>query len=78
MAKGNVAGARQLLQQAAEACDTEAAFALGTTYDPGMLRNFGMSSVAPDVAIARAWYERAKQLGSAEAADQLDSLPLGK
>jgi hypothetical protein len=76
MANGKVAEARLVFQKAAEACETDAAFALGAAYDPIFLQRFGMSALA-DIAIARAWYERAKQLGSAEAADQLDLLASG-
>jgi hypothetical protein len=74
IANGVVAAARLVFQRAAEACDTDAAFALGATYDPIMLRKLGRRALAPDIAAARTWYEKAKQLGSAEASDQLERL----
>jgi TPR repeat protein len=74
IANGVVAAARLVFQRAAEACDTDAAFALGATYDPIMLRKLGARALSPDIATARAWYEKAKKLGSAEASDQLDLL----
>lgn len=71
LANGIVAAARLIFQRAAEACDTDAAFALGATYDPVMLRTLGTRALAPDIATARAWYEKAKTLGSVEASNQL-------
>lgn len=74
IANGVFAAARLVFQRAAEACDTEATFALGATYDPITLQNLGTRTLAPDIATARAWYERAKKLGSVEASAQLELL----
>jgi DnaJ domain len=74
IANGIIAAARLVFQRAAEACDTDAAFALAATYDPKMLRKLGSRALAPDIATARAWYEKAKKLGSAEASNQLELL----
>jgi curved DNA-binding protein CbpA len=74
IANGVIAAARLAFQRAAEACDTDAAFALAATYDPTMLRKLGSRALAPDVATARAWYEKAEKLGSAEASNQLELL----
>jgi len=74
MANGVVAAARLVFQRAAEACDTDAAFALGATYDPIMLQKLGTRTLTPDLAMARAWYERARTLGSVEASAQLERL----
>ena len=74
IANGVFAAARLVFQRAAEACDTEAAFALGATYDPIMLQKLGTRTLAPDIATARAWYEKAKKLGSVEASAQLELL----
>jgi hypothetical protein len=63
MANGVIAAARLVFQPAAEACDTDAAFALAAAYDPMMLRKLGSRALAPDTATARAWYETAKRLG---------------
>jgi TPR repeat protein len=77
MAAGHLAEARSVFRRAAEACDAYAAFALGATYDPTLLQKLGVrarASLQPDLANARTWYEKAKKLGSAEAADQLELL----
>jgi DnaJ domain len=74
MANGNVAAARLVFQRAAEACDTEATLAIGATYDPIRLKELGLRALAPDINSARAWYEKAKTLGSDSASRQLELL----
>jgi hypothetical protein len=71
---GDVAAARLTLRRAAEAHNAQAALALGATYDPNVLRTLGIFGVTPDVAMARGWYEKAKEYGSAEAPRRLDLL----
>ena len=57
-----------MLARAAEAGSASAALALGGTYDPNTREIAGESRDAPpDTAMARAWYEKAKDLGPAEA-----------
>jgi hypothetical protein len=64
-AHGNVAAARLMLQRAADAGDATAAFALAETYDPLVLAGLGVKGgIAPDVALAQRWYEKAKALGT--------------
>jgi TPR repeat protein len=72
MAAGHVGLARSTLQHAAEAGDPQAAFALATTYDPILLETRRVIGVVPDIAIARAWYEKAKEFGSTDAALRLE------
>jgi TPR repeat protein len=74
IAAGDIAGARLVLQRAAEARDAGAALLLGATYDPIMLEKFRVRGFAPDIATARTWYERAKEFGSAEASRRLEML----
>jgi hypothetical protein len=74
VANGDLAAARLMLQRAAEAQDAHAAFTLGATYDPVALAQLGIRGLAGDAAAARAWYEKAKQLGSAEASRRLELL----
>jgi hypothetical protein len=74
---GDLAAARALFQRAAEGKDAQAAFALAETYDPNVLRRWGELGFAPDVAMARTWYGRAKDWGSKEAADRLQILASG-
>jgi hypothetical protein len=74
MGQGRISAARPLFQRAAEACDMKAAFALGATYDPIMLKKLGATLLDPDVAVARAWYEQARGLGLSEASRELELL----
>jgi hypothetical protein len=71
---GDIASARLLLRRAAEARDARAAFTLATTYDPMVLKRLGVYGSSPDVAVARDWYEKAKQYGSREAPQRLELL----
>lgn len=72
---GNILHARQFFQRAAEKGLAEAALALAATYDPAELaRMKGVTGVVPDPELARKWYERARQLGSPEAAARLSQL----
>ena len=74
MGQGRISAARPLFERAAEACDMKAAFALGATYDPIILKKLGATLLDPDVAVARAWYEQARELGLSEASRQLELL----
>jgi TPR repeat protein len=65
--KGNVDGARDLLRRAAELGSGPAALELARTYDSTP------STTPPEAretnpALARVWYERARELGMADAA----------
>lgn len=71
---GDVTGARVLFERAAEAGNAKGALALGATYDPSVLAKLGVRGIAPDVAKARQWYEKARDLGSAEALGRLQAL----
>ncbi len=73
-ASGDIAAARLTLLPAAEARNAQAALALGATYDPVVLRSLRILGVTPDVAMARSWYENAKEYGSAEAPRRLEML----
>jgi hypothetical protein len=74
MGQGRISTARPLFQRAAEACDMKAAFALGATYDPLMLKKFGATLLDSNITIARTWYEQARRLGLSEATRQLELL----
>jgi hypothetical protein len=75
MAQGDIAAARLILGRAAEARDARAAFSLAATYDPSVLRQLPVVGFRPDVGQARAWYEKAREYGSAEASRRLAALP---
>lgn len=73
IASGDLAAARLVLQRAAEAGDMRAALALAGTFDPNLLAKLGRQELA-DAALARLWYQRAEQFGSAEAPQRLEQL----
>jgi hypothetical protein len=75
MTYGEVAAARVMFQRAAEAGEGAGAFALAETYDPLVLGGLRLrGGIMPDVALARTWYERARDLGSVEARDRISRL----
>ena len=71
---GDILSARLLLK-AASTGNAEAALRLGMTFDPVFLTERGVVGFVPDIAQARIWYERAAELGSAEAPRLLQRLP---
>jgi hypothetical protein len=71
---GDLSSARLLLRRVAEAGDARAAFTLAGTFDPNVLKALGLQDGTPDIALARLWYERAAQLGSADAPRRLQQL----
>lgn len=74
LAEGNVAPARLLFEKAADAGLAEAAMALAATFDQSELARLGVRGIQPDAALARRWYERARELGAADAAQRLRRL----
>ncbi len=71
---GYLAGARAYFKRAAEAGSGEAALLVGACYDPAFIEKLGAQGIKPDVKEARNWYERAKQLGVADADAKLAEL----
>jgi hypothetical protein len=71
---GDYAAARLMLQRAAETGHARAAFLLASTYDPLVLQKQGAYAFAADLAKAKAWYEKARDFGSAEAPRRLEML----
>jgi TPR repeat protein len=71
---GDIPPARLLLERAADAQEASAAFLLAQTYDPAVLGTPDMRSIAADPAAARGWYEKAAQLGSADAQARLSQM----
>jgi hypothetical protein len=74
MKSGDVTAARLPLRRAAAAGDPRAALLLGATYDPTVLEKLGVHGLVADVALARVWYEKAKDFGSGEARHRIDVL----
>jgi len=69
---GDLASARLLLRRATQAGDANAALMLGATFDPFF--SIGAIGIAPDIAQARQWYEKAAELGSEVATERLARL----
>jgi hypothetical protein len=74
LASGDIPPARLLLERAAEAGEASAALMLAQTYDPTVLGTQDIRNITPDPALARSWYQRAAQLGSADAQRRLTQL----
>jgi hypothetical protein len=74
LAVGDIASARLLLERVAEAPDANAALMLAQTYDPQVLGTSDVRNITPEPAKARAWYQTAAQLGSADAQRRLAQL----
>jgi len=74
IASGDLAAARVVLRRAAESKDASAALALGSTYDPVILRDLKVAGFAPDIENARDWYEKAREFGSEEAQRRIQIL----
>jgi hypothetical protein len=71
LAAGDIPPARLLLERAADAQEPSAALMLARTYDPEVLGTQDARNIIPDPATARAWYQKAAQLGSADAQRRL-------
>jgi TPR repeat protein len=83
IADGKIPLARLVLQRGASAGSAPAALELGGTYDPIILERLGVTAktemiestvISPDTALARAWYQKAKDLGSVDAPGRLEKL----
>jgi len=74
LAAGDIPSARLLLERAADAQDAGAALMLARTYDPDVLGTQDTRNITPDPAMARAWYQKAGQLGSTDAQRRLTQL----
>ena len=71
LSAGDIPPARLLLERAADAQEPSAAFLLAQTYDPDVLGTRDARTITPDLAVARTWYQKAAQLGSADAQRRL-------
>src|SRR6266851_6163368 len=71
LAAGDIPSARLLLERAADAQEPSAALMLARTYDPDVLGTQDARNIIPDPAMARAWYQKAAQFGSADARRRL-------
>ena len=71
LSTGDIPAARLLLRRAADAQEPLAALMLAQSYDPDMLGTQDVRNINPDLAMARSWYAKAAQLGSADAQRRL-------
>jgi len=71
---GDLAAARLFFRRAANAGDAAAAVAMGATYDPDVLSKRFIRGIEADAQEARAWYERARELGSPEGPRRIEML----
>ena len=75
-ARGDLSAARRFDMIAARNNDASAALALGQLYDPTYLAGHDViGGVIPDIAAARYWYGRARDLGQDQAIALLTALP---
>jgi hypothetical protein len=72
--RGNISAARLFYRRAADAGLAQGALALAATYDPNELARLRVAGVQPDLALAREWYEKARELGASEAEERLRRL----
>ena len=71
LASGDIPVARLLLERAADGQDASAAMMLAQTYDPAVLGTSDVRNITPEPDKAKSWYQRAVQLGSADAQRRL-------
>ncbi len=71
LAAGDIPVARLLLERAADGQDAGAALMLAQTYDPAVLGTSDVRNITPEPDKAKSWYQRASQLGSADAQRRL-------
>jgi len=74
MAGGDFAGARALLERAAEAGDARALLVLGDAYDPATLARMGALGLKGDAQRARDYYARALAAGVEAARQRIAAL----
>jgi hypothetical protein len=75
VANGDIAAARKMFERVAEAGEAAGAFALAETYDPVVLGSLRLrGAIMPDPALARSWYEKARDLGASAAPERIARL----
>jgi hypothetical protein len=72
--RGNIHAARKFFEHATAAGLAQSAVALAATYDPDELAKIKIVGLQPDIAMARKWYEKARELGASEAGERLRRL----
>ncbi|MBM6579108.1 hypothetical protein ILT44_02845 [Microvirga sp. BT689] len=72
--KGDVSGARLLLEHALASGNARAAFLLAETFDPNVLSKLGALGIRGDAAKAREFYGQARALGMTQAGERMEAL----
>ncbi|WP_134499315.1 hypothetical protein [Microvirga pakistanensis] len=72
--KGDVSGARLLLERSLNSGNARAAFLLAETFDPHALTRLGALGIRGDADKARKLYEQAQALGMSQASERLQAL----
>jgi predicted nucleic acid-binding Zn-ribbon protein len=72
--KGDVSGARLLLERVLAGGHARAAFLLAETFDPNVLSKLGTMGLKGDAAKAREFYTQAQALGMDQAQERLEAL----
>jgi len=72
--KGDVSGARLLLERALDYGNARAAFLLAETFDPNVLSKQGVLGIRGDAAKARELYIKAQAMGIAQAGERMKAL----
>ena len=72
--KGDVSGARLLLERSLASGNARAAFLLAETFDPNILSRLGAMGIRGDVAKAREFYAHARARGVPQAGERMEAL----
>jgi hypothetical protein len=72
--RGDIDAARKFFERAADLGLSQGAMALATSYDPNELAKLKVVGLQANAAAARTWYNRAAELGAAEAGERLRRL----
>ena len=72
--RGDISGARLLLERSMNAGHARAAFLLAETFDPHVLSRLGALGIRGDAAKARELYARARSLGIPQAQERIEAL----
>jgi hypothetical protein len=76
--QGGIAAARIMFEELASAGSAAGAFALAQTYDPALATRAAGAAPPPSLAEARRWYQRAAELGNADAERRLAEIGSGR
>jgi hypothetical protein len=72
--KGDVSGARLLLEHSVKSGNARAAFLLAETYDPHVLAKLGVMGIRGDAGRARELYAQAQAMGMPQASERMQAL----